>query len=327
MNFDWAELAFGDKKDVKKLKAIFIAAPREVSVDRFKQLIKEYLPKGNIVLGISKENFVQGLEDQPQFRMLLHQDVEKIIGLINKSKSSYKIYSIRYFQRELKFLIQKLGFIQVLLINGSWYKVFHVSPAFYALVTEQIPYKLLSAFTNEEEARQYEKNIQIEIKRTLKSKIVTQPSYSEQELLAVANQVATLSFDYGGFQTGLVLAKLVKKGQYNLLASTYNKVVPFETYAMLHGSSREINFSPPNDLNYYDTLHAEVELIVEMQKKKKDLHDTTIFMNLLPCPTCTRMLIQTDISELVYTQDHSDGYAVQLLEKTGKKVRRVIPNK
>ena len=39
------------------------------------------------------------------------------------------------------------------------------------------------------------------------------------------------------------------------------------------------------------------------------------------------MLCETGISEIVYSLDHSDGYAVKLLEKAGKTVRRhVITN-
>jgi hypothetical protein len=36
------------------------------------------------------------------------------------------------------------------------------------------------------------------------------------------------------------------------------------------------------------------------------------------------MFCETDIAEFVYSEDHSAGYAIALLEKAGKKVRRVI---
>jgi deoxycytidylate deaminase len=66
-------------------------------------------------------------------------------------------------------------------------------------------------------------------------------------------------------------------------------------------------------------------MIIEAQKQKLDLTGTTVFLNLMPCPTCTRMLCDTDIAEVVYTHDHSDGYALKLLTEAGKKVRRSIP--
>jgi deoxycytidylate deaminase len=99
--------------------------------------------------------------------------------------------------------------------------------------------------------------------------------------------------------------------------------VPFQTYAMHHGASRERHFSPPNDLNHYDTVHAEVEMLIQAQKSHLDLNSTSLFINVLPCPPCSRMLAETMISEVVYINDHSSGYAVQILELSGKKVRRV----
>ncbi len=68
--FDWSNLAFASKKPLRDLAAIFIAAPREISAERFAQLVKEYLPKGNIVLGLAKEKFIDGFDCQPQFRTL-----------------------------------------------------------------------------------------------------------------------------------------------------------------------------------------------------------------------------------------------------------------
>src|ERR1700744_4481729 len=106
--FDWADLAFGSKKPLKELRATFIAAPRELSVERFKQLIKTYLPKGNIVLGISKEPYVEGFEDQPQFKMLKRKSVQNVIRQVNQANNQHKIYALEYFQRELPYILEKI---------------------------------------------------------------------------------------------------------------------------------------------------------------------------------------------------------------------------
>jgi deoxycytidylate deaminase len=325
--FDWADLAFGSKKPVKDLKAIFIAAPREVSIERFKQLVKEYLPQGNIVLGIAKEPYVDGLEDQPQFRMLQAATVQPVIDQVNAASKTHHIYTLVYFQRELPHLIEKLHFKRAVLVNGSWKYVFHVSAAYYMLAAQHIPYDMVSPFTDEAEAKAYERRTdKAIIKRLDALELLSKRSYTEAELLHIAALSASRSYDYS-FQTGTALAKPIagKPGSYKLLSATYNKVVPYQTYAMLHGASREKHFSPPNDLNHYDAVHAEVCMLIEAQKARNaDLHGTTLFINLLPCPSCARMLSQTDISEFVYSIDHSDGYALRMLEAAGKKVRRVV---
>jgi len=315
VNFDWNDLAFASKKPLNDLRATFIAAPREMSKVRFTQLVKEYLPKGNIILGLAKEEYVLGFEDQPQFRMLDIQTVQPIIDKVNNSPAKYKIATLAYNQRDLLHVITGLSIRRFIGVRGSWKYSFHTQPPYYALMKKGIPYELISPFASEEEAKEY----------AAKTKLLTPPTsgmYDEREMLNIATQAAKQSYDYS-FQTGVSLGR--KKGKkYELLATAFNPVLPYQTYAMHFGASREVNFSPPHDLNHYDTTHAEVELVIKAQKEKIDLKDTTLFINLLPCPACARMLSRTDIEEFVYTEDHSDGYAVKMLELTGKKVRRVV---
>lgn len=321
-DFDWSELAFASKKPLSELDAVFIAAPREISVVRFTELIRKYLPKANIILGLAKEPHVLGFEDQPQFRMLQLDDTfTSLIEKVNTASSSNKIYTLSYSQRDLKHIIDKISFKKVLLVNGSWQYVFHASEAYYILANRKIDYKMISPFTDETEALEYERRVTSEIRTAFWP---TEPAglYDEGQMLQLANTAAKLSFDYS-FQCGATLGRKVKTG-YEYIASSFNNVVPFQTYAVLHGASREQNFSPPNDLNHYDAVHAEVAMIIKAVEKKVDISGATLFINVLPCPSCARMLSQTSIEEIVYVQDHSAGYAISLLEKAGKKVRRIV---
>src|SRR5260221_559617 len=138
MNFDWSELAFASKRPLNELRAVFIAAPRELSAKRFTQLVKEYLPKANLVLGTAKEKYVDGFDGQPQFRMLEKDSVDTTIGLVNASAAKHKIYTLSYFQRELPYILEKIDFTNVLLVNGSWQFSFHLRPEYYTLVRRGI---------------------------------------------------------------------------------------------------------------------------------------------------------------------------------------------
>lgn len=325
IGFDWGELAFGSKKPLQSLKATFIAAPRHISSSRFTQLVKQHLPAGNIVVGIAKEDYIEGFEGQPQFLTLkIDTKLKGIIDKVNGSASKYKIYLLHYFQREAKFVLEKGGFSKVLLVNGSWKYTFHTRPEYYVLANNRIAYEHISPFASEAEAIEYDTHIWPVMAASV-SVISPQKLHTELEMLELANSIARFSLDTS-YQTGVALGKATEKG-YRYLGSTFNKVVPYQTYAMHHGASREQHFSPPNDLNHYDAVHAEVMLVLKAQKEGIDLHGTTLFINLLPCPSCARMLGQTDIEEFVYVEDHSAGYALQMLELCGKKVRRVVPAK
>lgn len=315
--FDWSDIAFESKKAINDLKPLLIAAPRELSAKRFTNLVKTYLPKGNIVLGIAKEPYVQGFEGQPQFRALNLKAIQPIIDKVNNSDSPHKIYTLKHYQREAEYVFEKLKWQKVILINGSWQYAFHTQKPYYTLVNRNIPFEYVSPFHDEQEAKAYEKRLE-----PMRLQPNTSGVFSATEMMDIAAETAKGSYDYN-FQTGAALGK--KKGKdYEVLATAYNTVVPYQTYAMHHGASRERYFSPPNDLNHYDTVHAEVCLILKALQEHINLIDTTLFINLMPCPVCSRMLSQTSIQEIVYQQDHSDGYAVKLLEAAGKRVKRLV---
>jgi len=317
-SFDWGELAFGSKKPLSDLQAVFIAAPRQLSIERFTQLVKTYLPQGNIVLGITKEAYVDGLENQPQFSMLKVETVRPIIDKVAASASKYKIYTLHYFQRETNYILEKVSFSRTVFVNGSWHHSFHLQPLYYTLANRHIPYELVSPFSDEAEAIAYEKSTD---KLIPPPKIEPAKSYSNQEMLELANQAARQSYDHTN-QTGVALGRKNSDDTYQALLTAYNKVVPYQSFAMHMGSQRERFFSPPNDLNHYDAIHAEVAMLIEAQRQNVNLSGTTVFINVLPCPTCGRMLSATDINEVVYQLDHSSGYTLELFERTGKQVTR-----
>lgn len=318
---DWSAIAFGSNKVLRDLQATFIAAPRKMSAERLKQLVKTYLPQGNIILGIAKEPFVEGMEGQPHFAMLRLEEVQPLCDQVN-ARAKFKIYTLQYFQREARFIFEKGKFKKVVLVNGSWRYAFHNSPSYYTLVNKGSAYEFVSPFVGEQEAHEYEAVLWPKMSASLWPE-EPKGRFSEHEMMDFAAKIAKLSYDYS-FQTGVVLGRRTQDGKYRFMAASFNKVVPFQTHILHYGSAREAHFSPPGDLNYYDAVHAETMLVIKAADQKLDLAGTTVFINLLPCPFCARMFAETAIAEVVYCLDHSDGYAVKLLEKAGKQVRRLV---
>jgi deoxycytidylate deaminase len=304
-DFDW--------KDIR----IFIAAPRELSAKRFTQIVKHYLPKGNIALGISDEEYVVGFENQPQFKMLRQKTVQEIIDKVAASDSPNKVFVYSYSQKNLADVVANLTDSQrVLLVNGSWKYAFHNSESYKILTKNNVPIKFISPFVDENEAKTYQQSHEPLIDLPLRGTLL-----DEQEMFNVVDQAAKQSFDYS-FQTGAVLGKK-HNGKYEFIAATFNRVIPYQTYALHHGNSREKNLSRPHDTNHYDTVHAEMEFLVEAARGDYDLEGATMFINLLHCPNCARVLSQTTLDGTVYRYDHSDGYAEKLFKLCGKKVKRV----
>jgi deoxycytidylate deaminase len=310
---NWNTTTQSTKQKINKSKPIFIIATRDLSQKRIIELTNVLGSKKQLLWGCAKEKFIEGLEDSIQFKTL---SINKLETTLESLKSNLDVKILNYHQRDLKYILKELDFSAVIFINGSWYKMIHLKEEFWTIVNKKIPYKFLSPFTSEQDAKDYVNEIQSNYG---KEKVYeSKKKYTDEQLLKISEDIAKQSFDWV-YQTGAVLAKNGK-----IIASAYNSVVPYESYSMHFGSVREKNYSPPNDQNHYDTNHAEVELFLRCVKEKIDMNDSTLYINLLPCPTCARMISKSEIREIVYQHDHSEGYAYKLLTKAGKFVRRVL---
>jgi glycosyltransferase involved in cell wall biosynthesis len=133
------------------MSEIFIAAPREMSARRLKQLFRHYLPKGNVTLGISREPYVLGFEGQPQFAMLQRQVAEPIVRQIERAGLPRSVKLLEHSQADTAEVFGQLSEGQrVLLVNGSWQYAFHNLPAAAVLAERGITHKFISPFADKQ---------------------------------------------------------------------------------------------------------------------------------------------------------------------------------
>lgn len=263
----------------------------------------------SVIWGCLKNEYIEGYEGSPQFRSLQLPDLQAALAGQND------VEVLQYFQRDINYIFQELDFSAVIFINGSWDRSLHHRPEIWTLINKKVPYKLVSPFISEAEAKKYAERM---TKEVLVVTPIPQKKLSDERIFDFLNKLATRSFATD-FRTS---ACLVKDGR--IVLASHNMVVPYETYAWHHGPIKEQHFSPVNDLNHFDTVHAEVNLLIEANKSGVDLRGSTLYINLMPCPTCARMLTQVPIKEIVYQHDHSDGYATLMLTRAGKQIRRFI---
>lgn len=312
-NITWTNLTDSDKDALRGLKATFVMAPREMSDKRLVQLVKENLSKGNVVFGIAEEKYVEGFEGQAQFQTLGLEPVLRLAGLIEKARLPHKMQVVSYQQKDVDNVIRAVRPNRVVVVRGSYVHVFHRRTTYELLQKRGISFEYVSPFIDKAEALAYA--------NTVGTLIAPIASGDEAIMLQDVVYVAKSSYDYS-FQTGAVLAEKVNDG-YKLVDAACNEVVPYQTYALHYGNSREDNLSPRHDANYYDTIHAEMNLLVRAMKSGVDFEGKTLFINMMPCPSCARTLVKTGLKEVAYSEVHSDGYAVKLFEKAGIKTRKV----
>lgn len=314
--YTWSKFSDDDKETLRSLRATFVMAPRNMSEDHFRHIIKENISKGNIICGISEEKYVDGFDGQPQFEMLESEIAENLSDKITKAHLPHRLHVLVYPQAEVDEVIRAVRPNDVVVVRGSYSRPFHRRSTYSLLHKRGIPFKYESPFANETEAKLYLKRLEPQMPT-----VGNDVQGDEAMMLLVANKIAKRSFDYS-FQVGAVLAK-DNGDMYELVDASANEVVPYQTYAMHHGNSREDTLSGYQDANYYDTIHAEMNLLVRSLERGHDLKGLTLFINMMPCPNCARTLCRTGLREVVYREIHSGGYAVELFKKSGINTRKV----
>jgi len=283
------------------MHSYFILAPREMSDARVKDLLKKYLPRGQVIFGIAREPFVAGFEDQPQFKTLQGDSVKKLAA-----KSGGRLTTLTYTQAAGAQIIAQTDFDRAIIINGSFHRSFHLRPEHQAILAKDANIKYESPFISETEAKAFASKFQ----RNFKLPKFSASDIHIQRILAAESKKAFIT----DFQTA---AAIVKNDE--LISLAHNAVVPYETYAWHYGNQREKHRTPAGDSSHYDTIHAETAALIKAGDKSRG---ATLYMRTFPCPHCARNIIYAGIAEIVYELDYGDQYSYNLFNKSGTKYRR-----
>ena len=310
----WANFSEDEKQYFRGMKVTFVLAPRDMSEKRVIQIVKSALSQGNVVFGIAEEPFITGFEGQPQFQTLAIRGVEQLAQKVATAKVSNNLHILQYPQNEADVVIRALRPNKVLVVRGSYLYAFHNRSTYRLLQKRNIPFDYVSPFVDESEAQEYEQSVSLPA-----------PNYvsnaSEEAIFKVVDTIAMCSYDYS-FQVGAVLAQR-KGSNYSVVDAACNEVVPYQTHALHFGNAREDNtVAPQSSSSHYDTIHAEMNLLVRSMQNGVTFSGKSLFINMLPCPNCARTLVKTGLEEVVYLLEYSDGYSQQLFNQCGIKTRR-----
>lgn len=298
---------------------IFIAGSRDISLKRIHELYVRYIKKGNIVWGVYKEPSISGFEGQSHFNTLQKAKLEKYFDFLNyKSHEKDNVQIVEYSQHEEENVIDEFTPEKAIFIYGSWKRAFPKRNIYKKLNEKNIEFSLKSSFVDDAEARTYADQMFDILEREHNNLINNHRSqniFEDDAFLSLADNIARRSFDYT-WQTGAVLVK-----NDTVLLTGYNRVLPYETYIMHNGSLKEKGlgkFSEPHihDLNVNDTLHAEMDILTQAINNAINIEGSTLYVSLMPCPTCARMIASTGIKKVVCRGEHFGGLAKDLFAQT-----------
>jgi len=73
-----------------------------------------------------------------------------------------------------------------------------------------------------------------------------------------------------------------------------------------------------------EVLHAEANALAKVGRSTNNSDGSTMYITLSPCYECSKLLIQFGIKEVYYCEEYRDLSGVELLKKSGVKVKRIL---
>lgn len=68
-----------------------------------------------------------------------------------------------------------------------------------------------------------------------------------------------------------------------------------------------------NGQTYWYVLHAEANAVTKLAKKGQSAIGSTLYITMSPCKECTKLIIQSGISRVVYSSNYKDQTGVNFL--------------
>ena len=80
-----------------------------------------------------------------------------------------------------------------------------------------------------------------------------------------------------------------------------------------------------DNLTKWYVLHAEANAITKVAKSNNSSEGATLYVTLSPCKDCSKLIIQSGISRVVYATEYKDTEGIEFLRRAGIELVH-IPN-
>jgi dCMP deaminase len=72
-----------------------------------------------------------------------------------------------------------------------------------------------------------------------------------------------------------------------------------------------------NNNTYWYVLHAEANAILKVAKSSQSTDGATLYVTTSPCKDCSKLIVQSGISRVIYSEEYRDISGLQILREAG----------
>ena len=80
------------------------------------------------------------------------------------------------------------------------------------------------------------------------------------------------------------------------------------------------------DETKWEVIHAETNAILKCAKNGISCEGGTLYVTLSPCRDCSKLIVQSGITRLVYKEEYRDGAGLEFLQNAGIAVNKLQQN-
>lgn len=78
-----------------------------------------------------------------------------------------------------------------------------------------------------------------------------------------------------------------------------------------------------NGETHWYVLHAEANAILKVAKSTHNCQEGTLYLTLSPCKECSKLVVQSGIKRVVYTNAYKDMSGVDFLQEAGVEIEQI----
>ena len=79
-----------------------------------------------------------------------------------------------------------------------------------------------------------------------------------------------------------------------------------------------------NNKTLWYVLHAEANALMKVARSTQSAEGSTLYVTLSPCKECSKLIFQAGVKRVVYCIEYKDSEGIDLLNKAGVKVEKII---
>lgn len=74
----------------------------------------------------------------------------------------------------------------------------------------------------------------------------------------------------------------------------------------------------------WEVLHAEANAITKLAKSTQSSEGATLYITFSPCKQCSKLILQSGITRVVFIDEHSDKSGLELMARAGVEICRYV---